>query len=124
MIPRSIFLHALLILLIVGCEKRERPEKEPATPMPTTRPAASGPSVATPAEVELLHAVPAVVAVSSTVANQNDKPEHLVDGRLETAWNSRTGDLVGGWIAFRLPRDVTVKKIKLTAGYVHHSEGR
>jgi hypothetical protein len=68
-------------------------------------------------EVPLLKAVPTVVAVSSVVKNAKDKPEHLVDGKPETAWNSRTGDLVGAWIAFRVPDDVVLTQIDLTVGY-------
>ena len=55
----------------------------------------------TPA-VELLHLAGAKVAVSSTVANAKLPPTALVDGDLKTAWNSRTGDLRGAWIAIRV----------------------
>jgi hypothetical protein len=58
--------------------------------------------------VELLHATPALVAVSSRVDNPRDLPEFLVDGRAVTAWNGRTGDLVGGYMAFRVPADAVV----------------
>jgi hypothetical protein len=71
------------------------------------------------ARVELLHAVPATVAVSSTVDNPKILPAHLVDGDPATAWNSRTGDLVGAWIAFRVPRDVHVDQIRMSAGFTH-----
>ena len=47
------------------------------------------------AAIDLLHVVPCVVAVSSKVDNPKDFPEHLVDGKNETAWNSKTGDLHG-----------------------------
>ena len=67
--------------------------------------------------VNLLTAVPTVVAVSSTVENPGILPAHLVDGKLDTAWNSRTGELVGAWIAVRLPADVQVDAIKLTVGF-------
>jgi hypothetical protein len=77
-----------------------------------------GPAAAdTPKPVNLLSAVPAVVAVSSTVDNRAILPEHLVDGKLETAWNSRTNQLVGAWIGVRLPADVKVETIKLTVGF-------
>lgn len=66
-------------------------------------------------DVNLLTSTPTTVAVSSTVANANILPEHLVDGKLATAWNSRTGELVGSWIAVRVPPDAKVKTIKLTA---------
>jgi len=67
--------------------------------------------------VDLLHAVPATIAVSSTVDNAKILPAHLVDGNLETAWNSRTNDLVGAWIAVRLPAGVKVASVKLTVGF-------
>lgn len=76
---------------------------------------AGGPAPEPPA-VDLLQAVPTVVAVSSSVKGTSDKPEFLVDGDVETAWNSRSGDL-HGWVAIRLPRTVQVTAIKLTAGY-------
>jgi hypothetical protein len=69
------------------------------------------------ADVDLLRAAPSRVAVSSTVDNAKIKPEHLVDGDLGTAWNSRTNDLVGAWIAFRVPATATVASIKLTVGF-------
>jgi hypothetical protein len=75
-----------------------------------------------PRLVNLLGAVPTTVAVSSTVANANLVPEHLVDGKLSTAWNSKTGELIGAWIAVRLPALVQVKSIKLTAGFVHKNQ--
>ncbi len=69
------------------------------------------------AEVELLHATKSKVAVSSVVANNTIFPTDLVDGKLDTAWNSRTGDLTTGWIEFRVPREAHVSKIRLTAGF-------
>ncbi len=64
----------------------------------------------------LLQIVPAKVAVSSTVDNPRDFPEHVMDGRLDTAWNGKTGDL-GAWIAFRVPADAHVDRVDLTVGY-------
>ena len=66
--------------------------------------------------VDLLHTVDATVAVSSKVDNPHDYPEHLVDGKPETAWNGKTGDLTG-WIAFRVPKTARVARIELTSGY-------
>jgi len=74
------------------------------------------------APVDLLHAVPARVAVSSRVNNRNITPFHLVDGDLDTAWNSRTGQLVGSWIAFRLPATARVDELQLTAGFVSRGD--
>src|SRR5690606_2983215 len=39
-----------------------------------------------------------------------------------TAWNSRTGDLVGAWIDVALPADARVASIALTAGFTHRTE--
>lgn len=72
-----------------------------------------------PAPVNLLTAVPTTVAVSSTVDSAQILPAHLVDGDLKTAWNSRSGDLTGAWIAFRVPAGARVTSIKMTAGYTH-----
>ncbi|WP_394845899.1 hypothetical protein LZC95_00360 [Pendulispora brunnea] len=69
------------------------------------------------APVNLLYRTPAVVAVSSKVNNPRDFPEHLIDGKPSTAWNGKTGDLVGGWIAFRVPSDAQVMAITMTAGF-------
>src|SRR5262249_10093321 len=90
---------------------------DPGAPVP----AAAAPLDAAPAApqpVELLHAVPSTVAVSSTVDNAAILPEHLVDRDLETAWNSRTGD-AAAWIAFRVPREVHVDRIRMSAGFTH-----
>lgn len=68
------------------------------------------------AEIELLHNTNAEVAVSSQVDNTRIRPMHLLDGDTRTAWNSRTGDLVGAWIAFRVPAEAHVTAIKLIVG--------
>ncbi len=68
-------------------------------------------------EVNLLNAAPAIVAVSSTVDNKTILPAHLVDGKLDTAWNSKTGELAGSWVGFRVPASARVKRIKLTVGF-------
>jgi hypothetical protein len=115
---------AAVILLSMAVLSRLMPIMAPAAPAldppapvlaaaapPDTAPAASQP-------IELLHAVPSTVAVSSTVDNAAILPEHLVDRDLETAWNSRTGD-AGAWIAFRVPREVHVERIRMSAGFTH-----
>src|SRR5262245_50575497 len=66
--------------------------------------------------VDLLHTVDATVAVSSKVDNPLDFPEHLVDGKPETAWNSKTGD-VHGFISFRVPKSARVTRVELTVGF-------
>lgn len=59
---------------------------------------------------------PTVVAVSSTVDNAKIRPDHLVDGKLDTAWNSVTGE-TNPWIAVRIPAGAHVTAIKMTAGF-------
>jgi hypothetical protein len=75
------------------------------------------PADAGAALIDLLHFTPASVAVSSNVNNPRDFPEHLIDGDPGTAWNSRTGDLAGGWIKFRVPEEARVERIEMTVGF-------
>src|ERR1700740_2994830 len=92
--------NAVLALVVFGC----RADAAPAAGQP-------------PATIELLHAVDARVTVSSQVVNATIKPEHLADRDLQTAWNSRTGDLVGAWIEIELPPKVVAKQIRMTIGH-------
>jgi hypothetical protein len=75
------------------------------------------------APVDLLGAVRTDIAVSSVYRDQAQQATKLVDGDIETAWNSRTGDLVGAWIEVRVPATSTVTAIALTAGFTRVSEG-
>jgi len=124
-------LWPLLVIMVFGacgCTERSRPKQ--STPLASVAPSRvlQGPAsvAASDASVtrglgtvqDLLGIVPAKVAVSSAVRNPRDFPEHLIDGNPNTAWNSRTGDLAGAWIAFRVPADAHIDAIELTAGYV------
>lgn len=82
----------------------------------------SGAAAAEP--IELLHAVEAQVVVSSTSSPGMSGPSRMVDRRMDTAWNSATGDLVGAWFAVALPEQVEVSQIKLVPGYVRSYHGR
>lgn len=114
---------ALASLCLIACKSAEKAAPEDAAVRPAastnavTADAAAPPKPKAKAEPNLLDLVPSVVAVSSAVHNPHDFPEHLVDGRVDTAWNGKTGDLVGGWIAFRVPKDARVRRIEMTAGY-------
>lgn len=99
--------------------------REPKSSAEAPSPAAASQSVqiaprstldAGPVLVDLLHSIACTVAVSSKVDNPKDFPEHLVDGKTETAWNSKTGDL-HGFIAFRVPAVARVRRVELTAGF-------
>src|SRR5687767_9604324 len=70
-------------------------------------------------DVNLLVSTPTTIAVSSTVQNAAIVPDHIADGKLSTAWNSKTGELVGAWVVVRVPADAKVKAVKLTAGFAH-----
>lgn len=63
------------------------------------------------------------LAVSSRVDNGTESPSALVDGDLDTAWSSRTGDLVGAWVALRLfnHRD-ELHAVELTVGMTKDPE--
>lgn len=74
--------------------------------------------------VNLLHHVPAAVIVSSAVRNSSDKPAHLVDGDMTTAWGSRTGDLTTASIVLFLPPKVQVQALALTSGFSQDRRGR
>jgi len=136
--PTSLF--ALAVLAAVGCSKTQDPPAPPAKPSSVATATAATPSASastpgasasslasadsgTPSGlVDLLYETPSTVAVSSRVDNPKDFPEHLVDRRPETAWNGKSGDLVGGWIAFRVPEDAQVKEVLLTVGFDRKSE--
>jgi len=67
--------------------------------------------------VNLLTSAPSTIAVSSTVDNVKIRPEHIADGKLDTAWNSATGQIIGAWVAVRVPVGARIKQIKLTPGF-------
>lgn len=105
------------VLLGAACKKPSSPSIDAA---PVSSNAEATKKSAPPADpdpiVDLLHTVDATVAVSSKVDNPHDYPEHLVDGKPETAWNGKTGDLKG-WIAFRVPKSAKVLRVEITAGF-------
>jgi len=120
----------LLPLLVGGCSGKSKAAAEKPAPSALAS-VAGAPAVAAPVPVpvptegdtgsslvDLLAVTPSRIAVSSAVRNPRDFPEHLIDGDPNTAWNSKTGDLVGATIAFRVPGDARVEAIEMTAGYV------
>ncbi|MFK7989498.1 MAG: hypothetical protein AB8I08_26010 [Sandaracinaceae bacterium] len=91
----------------------EDPESEPTAPEDS----ADTPAAAAPEPINLLRSVPSAVAVSSAYRESAEQVARLVDANTESAWNSRTGQLQGAWIDVRLPQDVTVTAIQMTAGF-------
>lgn len=73
--------------------------------------------------VELLHAVPSSVAVSSAYRYDEEQVKRLVDGSLESGWNSLSGDLVGAWISFRVPESARIAYIEMTSGLTRMHKG-
>jgi hypothetical protein len=133
--PRS-FLPCCVVVVLASCGGEAAPATPPApaataptpaaAPTATTGPAAVAPVPSSPPEpegdpVELLHAIPTSVAVSSAYRDDPAQVARLVDGDLETAWNSRTGELAGAWIDVSLPAEATVTAIALTAGFTHRT---
>lgn len=111
----------LLVPWLVACSAQKSTPTDAGTPLvaPSTTSAVSIPDAGPPSTtvVDLLHWGPARLAVSSNVKNPRDYPEHLVDGNEGTAWNSRTGDLVGATIAFEVPADSKIQTLVLSAGF-------
>ena len=121
---------ALCAFALLGCEDRspsDRPSSSGTSHAETPRTETEDTPVAQlwagPA-VDLLHAVPSELRVSSVSRDETDQVEYLVDGDLETAWNSASGDLVGAWIEFVVPEAVRIGELRLTAGYTKRTERR
>ena len=115
-------LFALATIAALGaCKKNPAPTAAPDAALAPSSSAGTTASEAVAPEKEaltdLLYATHVVVSVSSRVANPKDFPEHLVDRKKETAWNSKTGDLVGGWIGVRVPKMSHVARFELSAGF-------
>lgn len=108
-------------LSLVACSLPGAPDLDASAASSATAPASAAlPAaidVSPPIElVDLLYRTSARVAVSSTVSNHGDFPEHLVDHRPETAWNGKTGDL-DARIELRVPESARIKRLSLTVGY-------
>jgi len=103
-------------------EPAEPAEVEPDVEASPPDPQEDAPPPPDAEPVDLLRAVPTAVAVSSAYRDSDAQAANLVDGDLETAWNSRTGELAGAWVALRVPADARVTAIEMTAGYTKVTE--
>ena len=88
----------------------------PATLAADAAPTADAVATGTAPSSSLRGKVPLTFAVSSQVVNPSKSPADLVDGSMDTAWNSRTGQLVGAWIAVRVPAEARVTALRMTVG--------
>lgn len=98
-------------------------EATPAPAAPIAEPVEATPPPESP-PVDLLSAVATQVAVSSAYRDREGEVAKLFDGDLETAWNSRSGDLAGAWIEVRVPEGATVTAIEMTAGFTKRTDAR
>jgi hypothetical protein len=117
----------LFVLLLVSCKKEQQatPAKGSGSAAPavaaTSDAAAPTADAPAPASINLLHAVPSTIRVSSRVNNKSIKPEHIADRSLDTAWSSVTGQLVGAWIEVSVD-DADIEAVKLTVGHTGHGK--
>lgn len=123
-------LCSLLLAVVVACAPQGSPPPTAGAPSVTTSaappPAPASSALTTSADagvspqplprVNLLHHTDARVTLSSRVDNPRDYPEHLVDGKLGTAWNGKTSDL-HAWIEVELDPRAYVEAIEITAGF-------
>lgn len=138
---------AALALITVGACKKNEPAPTPVT-APTVTDAASatttsttptqtstaGPTIpsiadaapaaaspiAAPVGEDLVRRLALTVRASSTTGGSTTA-DKMLDNDLTTAWNSRTGDLVGAWFETTVPAGVTVQSFAMTAGFTHRS---
>lgn len=124
--------------LAIGCSGGEAPTPTPTAPtvvpppvVPTPTPTVEAPPVQAPVEaptaatnVDLIHAVPTTVRVSTALSENPEQIARLIDGDLTTAWNSQTEDLAGAFIEVRVPADAHVSAIEMTSGFTHQRPNR
>jgi hypothetical protein len=126
---RWLFLFLLAFSAIASCKKRSVETRDASATTPTT--AVTPSPVAPEASARAQDAGPGgaidrdgdsyflhVLAVSSRVDNDTERPEALIDGTTDTAWSSATGDLEGAWIGFDVdsPLVNVFRAVHLTVG--------
>lgn len=132
-------IKAIVVLaLVFGCGGETEPSASIEAPEPSVapNPESETPSAGEPeAEVapeaepeseplNLLAAVTTQLATSSVYRGHPTQVARMLDGDTETAWNSRTGDLVGAWIEVRVPDDANVTGAAMIVGFTHENDGR
>lgn len=114
----------LLCLLAGGCKSKPAPAPSvDASASASASPfdAAASPTTAlvdaaTPKPRHVDRGFVDTVVVSSRVDNDTESPRALVDHDPDTAWSSRTGDMVGAWIALRVRGTPSLRGVRLTVG--------
>lgn len=92
------------------------------TPRSDTEQQTNGPISAPRPIVDLLRAVAANVVVSSAYRDDPMQAMHIADGDLETAWNSRSQELLQSWFEVHLPAEVQVSAIEMTVGFTQQTQ--
>lgn len=82
-------------------------------------PAPNGP-IAAPIGEDLVRRLRLSVRASSNT-DPSTTADKMIDNDLATAWNSRTGDLVGAWFEVTVPAGVTVSSFAMTAGFTRQN---
>lgn len=118
---------ALLLILLAACGGGESESSRATATTSSSPPTSPTPTPDSPADppapsIDLLHAVDASIAVSSVYRDRAEYAARLADGDLTTAWNSRTGELVGAFVDVRLPEQVEVSAIALTVGFTKRTD--
>jgi hypothetical protein len=105
-----------MLACVVACGRvSSKPDAAPPASSATIADAAA--PEAGHAEIDVIWGTSALVGVSSFVDNDRDMPEHIADHDASTAWNSNTGDLVGGWFGVRLGHGIYIHDVAFTVGF-------
>jgi hypothetical protein len=109
----------ITIALVASCHNKDAPpaQRRAGSPPAAIAAAVDARAIADAAPlVELLHGTPSTIRVSSRVANAKIAPEDIADRDPSTAWNSRTGDLVGAWIDVDVGA-AHIRELRLVVGH-------
>lgn len=106
-----------------GVATTSAPPTPPSTPAVVDVPSGT-PLIAPipePVGENLIQRLHLTATASSTIAGTANTLAMMTDGNPATAWNSRTGDLIGGWFQFTVPAGISVQSFSLTPGFTHRT---
>jgi hypothetical protein len=76
--------------------------------------------LSSPSGAPLIQRLRLAVTTSSGEGNVTG-PERMLDNNPRTAWNSRTGDLVGAWFEFAVPVGASVRSFGIIGGFANRA---
>lgn len=138
---RTVSLATWALTAIVAC-KSPTPSNPTPTPTPTPTPATPGADAGVAPAAAVIDAAPSgpsasapigapigedlirrlrLTARASSITGASTGADKMLDNDLGTAWNSRSGDLVGAWFEVSVPAGVTVSSFALTAGFTRQN---